>query len=321
MNKKNLKFGLKAVLTLVFLTWAFYSVNWREFFDYIRKISVWQLALYLAVVVSGIWISSHKWKMLAQFKDIKISQWDAFKYYFAGTFINNFMPSFIGGDTFRAYQIGKPQKKYTEAISSVMMDRFTGLVAAMLLGLTFSAINYKAVLENPVLIIINAVIIIVLVVEVSLVRIKNISVIRKTVRRYLPEKVVKLLKDIETYDDNLQILVKSISWGVVFSVWGMALSNYILFMSLGIKISVINYLTVIFLITIISSVPLTINNIGIKEWAYVTFFGLFGISSSSAIAVAILSRLLQTILSFLALPIYIQSKKGLKDIGIISAEE
>ncbi len=83
---------------------------------------------------------------------------------------------------------------------------------------------------------------------------------------------------------------------------------------MGIQIGIIDYLSVIFLISIVSSVPITINNIGIKEWAYITFFGFFGAPAAAVISVAIISRTIQMLLSFFALPIYLSEKKRRKSI-------
>jgi hypothetical protein len=68
-------------------------------------------------------------------------------------------------------------------------------------------------------------------------------------------------------------------------------------------------MSVIFLISIISALPISINNIGLKEWAYITFFGIFGLSSGAVIAVSIISRFIQMAVSFTAMPIYLKSKK------------
>lgn len=102
---------------------------------------------------------------------------------------------------------------------------------------------------------------------------------------------------------------KAILWGMAFDFVGIAFSNYILFLALGAEISILNYLSVIFLISIISSLPVSINNIGIKEWAYITFFGVFGLPSSTVVAVAIVGRIVQMLMSFFALPVYLRRTK------------
>jgi hypothetical protein len=56
-------------------------------------------------------------------------------------------------------------------------------------------------------------------------------------------------------------------------------------------------------------VPLSINNIGIKEWAYVTFFALVGVSVEIAVTAALLSRFIQMLISFIALPYYLRNRE------------
>jgi hypothetical protein len=58
------------------------------------------------------------------------------------------------------------------------------------------------------------------------------------------------------------------------------------------------------------SLPVSINNIGVKEWAYGVLFILLGVSFETAVTVALLSRVLQTGISLLALPVYIVEKKN-----------
>jgi hypothetical protein len=70
----------------------------------------------------------------------------------------------------------------------------------------------------------------------------------------------------------------------------------------------LDYLSIVFLISIVSAIPVSINNIGIKEWAYITFFGFFGIASSGALVAALLSRIVQMLISFAALPYYLKNK-------------
>jgi len=115
--------------------------------------------------------------------------------------------------------------------------------------------------------------------------------------------------------------VKSVMMGGIFSIVGMALANYVLLLAFGVHIGIINYLSVIFIITIVSSIPISINNIGLKEWAFVTFFGIFGVNSAAVTAVSIVSRFLQMFISFAALPMYLKTKKDREVIEEKGLEE
>ena len=308
-QKKIAKFLLKLAVTVGFLAWLVFKVEWSETLTYLGRVKLWQILLYLSLVILGMIISSHKWRILAKFKNIERPFFDYFKFYLTGTCVNNFMPSFIGGDTYRAYQIGSLEKKYAEAASTVVIDRITGLLAATILALFFSLLNWRTVLAHNLLILMNLAIIASLLFDLIVMKIKKWPFLHDLAVRYLPEKILHFLRELEAYSHDHGVLWRAVLWGGAFTFFGMALANYVLMMALGVQINFLDYLSVIFLITIVASIPVTINNIGLKEWAYVTFFGLFGVNSSLIIIVAILGRFLQMALSFTALPMYLRSKK------------
>jgi uncharacterized protein (TIRG00374 family) len=313
MKKKIAKFFLKLLVTVGFLAWVIFKVEWAKTLVYLERVQIWQIALYLLLILLGMLISAYKWRLLAKFKQIDQPLFEHFKLYLTGAFVNNFMPSFIGGDTYRAYQLGHKEKKYAEAASTVVIDRITGLIAATILALFFSLLNLKTVLENNLLIFLNLAIIGSLVFDLVFMKIKKIAYLQKLAVRYLPENICHFFRELESYSHDHGVLWKAIGWGGVFTFFGMAMANLVLMFALGVKINILDYLSVIFLTTIISSIPITINNIGLKEWAYVTLFGLFGINSSLVIIVAILGRFLQMALSFSALPMYLKTKKEIPE--------
>jgi hypothetical protein len=256
----------------------------------------------------GYCISSYKWKLLAEFKGIHLPFKDFLKLYITGAFINNFMPSFVAGDAYKAYQIGKKDKQYVSATSTIIVDRFTGYIGATIWAVIFGIINFKVLLENRILLYIDLGLIIFVASDFFILIIKKIGFLRKIAKRIVPDKIIELLKDLESFNGGSKIVWKSVFYAMIFSMIGMAFLNYILFISLNIEINPIDYLTVIFITSIISALPISINNIGIKEWSFVTFFGFFGISTSAVVTVAIISRLLQMLVSFSALPIYLKER-------------
>jgi hypothetical protein len=308
MLRKYAKLIIKIIVSAFFLFWVIFKVDWNGVIKSIQEISLFYLAVYVAIIILGMIISAYKWKLLSNFKEINLRLSDFFKYYLAGTFINNFMPSFIGGDTFKAYETGKPQGKYVEAASSVVMDRITGLFGATILALIFSMINIKNVINNKILLTVNLILLLFFIFDIAVVKIKGYSFWGRF-KKYFPDKIVAFIIDLGTYNKNSGVIRKSIFLSFAFNFIGIALANYILFLALGTSIDWISYLSVIFIISIISSVPVSINNIGIKEWSYITFLGVFGVSSSLAVTVSLISRFIQMLISFFALPVYLKRKK------------
>jgi glycosyltransferase 2 family protein len=308
-RKKILKFAIKLLISAGFLAFVVLKTDWNDFYSQVRKISFLAVIVYLFVLILGMLISSWKWRFLASVKGFRQPILEFFKLYLTGTFINNFMPSFIAGDAFKSYEIAKNSGRYAEAASSVMMDRITGFLAAMVLAIFISFLNYRFVFENGFLFLINILLALSLVVDVLIAKARKWPYLNAWVKKILPEKITHFLKELYSYSDNHKILLKAVGLGIIFDVVGVAILNYILFWSLGIEIALLDYLSVIFIISIISALPISINNIGLKEWAYITFFGIFGVGASAAIAAAVVSRFLQMLVSFAAFPVYVQSRK------------
>lgn len=307
INKKLIKFFIKLIITLLLLWWIIFRIDWEEVWIYLQRVSFLQIEVYILLYLLGMLVSSYKWKFLATANNItKVPLRKFFKYYFAATFINNFMPSFIGGDAFKSYQIGKFEKKYKKAVSSVIMDRLTGLLGAMILAIIFAILNFKIIMEHQILLAIIIGVIVSLLIAFSI--FKNPKILNIIPVRIIQSFFQKAMAEVNGYSKNGNVILRAVLFSFLFNFIGLAGANYILFLAMDIQVNILNYLSVIFLISIVSSIPITINNIGIKEWAYITFFGFFGVTSSAVIAVAILSRILQMLLSLFSWPIYLRNK-------------
>lgn len=309
-RKKNLL--LKILVAVGFISWLAYKIKWNDVLFYFKQMDIWWMFSFVVIYAIGIGISAYKWKILADFKKINLKYWDLFKIYITGAFINNFLPSIIGGDTYRSYMLGKAGKgKYIEATSTVLADRITGFAGVMLLILIFSLINIETVLKSNILVLINIAIVAFFVVNLAIVFIRQLS-IWNSLKRFIPGKVGKIIREILSYHRQ-DILAKSLIWGMIFNFVGVTLATWMLFLDLHIAISFTNFVIAISIISIVSSIPVSIGNIGIKEWAFVTFFGIFGVNGEAAISIAIFGRFLQMIVSFSAIPFYLQSKKDMKN--------
>lgn len=309
MFKKYIKRILKLLVSAAFLFWVIFKVDWSSVLHDFQEIKWPFLAAYILTILAGMVICAYKWKTLANYKKINLSLGDFFKYYLTGTFINNFMPSFVGGDTFKAYETGKAQGKYIEAASAVVMDRITGLFGATILAIIFTLLNLTRVISDKTLLIANLLVATSFMIDVVIMKVRDFSFWSRF-KKYFPDKVVAFIIDLGTYNNDQRVFRRAVLLSFAFYFVGVALANYILFTALGIKIDIRDYLSVIFLISIISSIPVSINNIGIKEWAYIAFFGAFGVSASAAVTAAIISRFVQMFISFFALPVYLKRIKN-----------
>jgi uncharacterized protein (TIRG00374 family) len=302
-KKKVLKFILKLLISGFFIGLLIIKVDWQESWQYLQKIEAWQIIVYLAVIFLSLFISAKKWQELCLFKGLHDSFLNFFKLFLTGSFINNFVPSTIGGDIFRAYQVGKKEKKYSQATATVVMDRFTGLLALMLMSPIFFLFNFSHASGIYLLIISNLIILGSLTALIIFWKTQKTAWVRKFID-YLPDKAANFLRELSDFGSDWKIFGRAMVYAFLFNLIGVGLANLILFWSLGININLLDYFSVIFLISIVASVPA---GVGLKEWAYIAFFAPLGISIPGAVMVAILNRFLHALVNVAALPIYWKS--------------
>lgn len=217
------------------------------------------------------------------------------------------MPSTLGGDAYRSLWLAKRSGAKAASLSTVIFDRFSGLWMMAFLSLAMSPFLFSFVKENIAVYAALITLSIFFVVDLIITYAYCQPWFHRLVALIPFQKVKRLFEEVVFYTKK-HIWLRVGVWTVLFIFVGIALSNYMLFRAVGSDLKFIPFLSVIFLINLISSVPLSINNIGIKEWAYVTFFGLFGVSIETAVTVALLSRFLQMLISFIALPYYLKKE-------------
>ena len=98
------------------------------------KMGPWFFAgIVVAFVVSQAILAS-RWWLLLRTQGIHINIWAAIRLHFLGLFYNNAMPGSIGGDLIRAWYVTKHTEKKFEAVLSIFVDRFIGLLSSLIMA-------------------------------------------------------------------------------------------------------------------------------------------------------------------------------------------
>jgi uncharacterized protein (TIRG00374 family) len=308
MNKNLLTLG-KVVVTLGLVYWLIVRVDWVGVRHELSEVSYALLFLYVVFQLTGNIISARKWQIIASYKELHFSLKEGFFTYLTGAFINNFLPSTIGGDAYRGLWLAKRSGARAAALSTVVFDRFIGLWTTALLALVFSFVLWSHIATSLPLLVTLVALVGFLVVDLVVTYLYCQSWFQGYVARIPFFKLRRFLEEIIFYTQK-HLWLRTSLWSSLFVFVGLGLSNYTLFHALGSEIAFLPFFSAILLVAIVSNIPISINNIGIKEWAYVTFFGLIGVSIETAVTAALLSRFIQMFLSFIALPQYLSTRRN-----------
>ena len=306
--QKRLIFSGKMVVTLGLVFWLVVSVDWGGVKKELSDMTWYLLVTYVVLQLLGNMISVRKWQIIASYKNLHFSLREGFFTYLTGAFVNNFLPSIIGGDAYRSLWLAKRSESKAAAVSTVVFDRFIGLWTTAILALIFSVFLWKYIPESLPLLITLIALVVFVVADMIITHLYSLPSFQAWIKKYLFQKLQRLLEEVIFFTEKKDIWVRTSLWSAAFAFVGIGLSNFSLFHALGSDISFFPFLAAILLVTIVSNIPISINNIGVKEWAYVAFFSLIGVSIETAVTVALLSRFIQMIISFIALPQYLRGK-------------
>lgn len=248
-------------------------------------INVPAFLLAILIYIISIFISSARWRLFLPegFKMKKL-----FSLYMIGSFFNNILPGVIGGDAVKAYYLnnelknninllpGTQHSHLTTAIASVFMDRYIGFAAMMSIGLTafpFGFIYFRGSYIEWVLPAIA-----------SLFVIGSFLLFGLRIGRR-----VRFISDFYdffvNYKKRKKILMKAFLLSVLVQIPGI-LSVYTLSLGLKTDVPLLPLFIFIPIISTISTLPISISGLGVREASFVLLLGFLGITAEQATAIS-----------------------------------
>jgi uncharacterized protein (TIRG00374 family) len=93
------------------------------------------LALALLFAVADRLLMALKWNLLLAAKDIRLRTAEVVRLYWTSTFLGLFLPATVGADVVRAVVLSRSESRRADVVSSILVERFLGLVALALFGI------------------------------------------------------------------------------------------------------------------------------------------------------------------------------------------
>lgn len=147
MNKKSLlKVALSALLIVVILRF----VDLHEVGRTLRSASLPYVALVVGLYIAGQLMSACKWWLLARAGGVHATFLTALRAYYIGMYVNCFGLGMVGGDVARGFLLAGSKEDRATALASVVADRVHGLAVLSYIGV-FSVLIFGAPMHSDVL--------------------------------------------------------------------------------------------------------------------------------------------------------------------------
>jgi glycosyltransferase 2 family protein len=289
--KKRLLTLLKLIITLGLLYILFRKIDFSTVKTSIAGADYRYILVSLICWPISILFVSVKWFVLLRSYGVSVAFQEVFDLYWIGTFFNNFLPSSIGGDSYKfVYLRNKQKDAQGKTLASIVIDRGIGLLVMFALALAFGLPYLELLgLPNYINVLLCAFLSLAVIVPMFILFWPKKIRLPEPAREGWLKKLTGWVNILLAYDNNGAILI-SVAMSIAFYCTVVA-SFALLFAAFHQTISLPVYFFCISVVSIAEMFPFAINSIGIREGAGVFFFSLFGINASITVTVYILSRL------------------------------
>jgi hypothetical protein len=211
-----------------------------------------------------------------------------------GIFLSNFLPSTIGGDSAKVYYLGR-ESGYVRITASVLADR---LIAAFVLASLGAGLTWRVPGAPPAMAPANAAVGLVWIALVTILILATfappeLAWLARMVHRW--PKLESQVTGARRLAADLQTVLRQ-PW-VWLRTGGMALTGFVLValvyrefitLAVGGRPDIRLVLGVVSLLGTLSSVPVTVNGLGLREQLHVALLGIFALGPEAAAGISLL---------------------------------
>jgi glycosyltransferase 2 family protein len=282
----------KVAITALLFIYIFRKIDFQHFGETLTNARLEILLLGFLLLWVAHFICIYRWKMLMRPLMPVLSVPHLFGIYCIGLFFNLTLPTVVGGDVVKMYYAGRPSKSYAQSFAAAFLDRDAGMLAMMIIACVAVLIYPVRVPGIPVSLIIWSVF--------AAFVAGNIAIFAPNFHRRLTDllrrfRLQKIAAKVDLISNAFQIMGKHP--GLLIGSLLISFVNQFLvisvtwIMALGLRLDVepLWFFVFVPVITLISMIPISLNGMGLREYAFMSLFGAIGVPPASCIALGLLS--------------------------------
>jgi uncharacterized protein (TIRG00374 family) len=302
---------LPLAVTLVLLILVFRQVGAAELGRVVRQAHPGYLALAFVIGTATIFTSASKVRILLRAQGHHVPYSHLLRLGFVGIFFNNFLPTNVGGDVIRSYEIGRRIEDQATAVAAVFVERLTGFL--VLLGIAaVSCLTHLAPVENGRLTaalsaaIAGLCVVVWIALDPRLSKRIEARLPGQTLQRY-SIKFRKFQSALHRYRGQRQALAQNVAWSFLFYVMA------ILYVHAAVRafhrpVPLLDLAFIVPITMVVAMLPLTFNGIGLQEWSYVLLFPRIGVPASAALLAMLAIRAITVVSAAIGGLLYLQMR-------------
>lgn len=300
------------ILALVLTRMDFYQV-WVQFQYLSPSFIIFALLFYTGCQLLSCW----RWQVVLWSSGHSAPMSSLLSSYFAGMFLNIFLPGALGGDVYRVYRVAQSTKDSEVALVSVFLERFTGLAALSGLAVIGLVPAFKLIGRWDILLLFTACVgslvgAVLLIASPKLLIWAEPWLIKFRLSA-VAARFAKIQILLRTFAQHRQALLLSMGLSLLLQL-AIVYYHYLVAHQLNIPISYLELLVFIPIIVVVTLLPISLGGIGLKEglWAYL--FSRIGLSVEQALLLSLTITVLGWMLSLPGAVVLLLDSTGFQQV-------
>jgi hypothetical protein len=267
----------------------------------LRSVSPIYLLVAIGIFFTILLLMTMRWQLLLSSQNHSPGYWQLLMFYFIGYFLNNFLPTAIGGDVGRAYYVGKANNNMALSVGSVFFERILGVLATMTLA--GASMIWLAGEIDPRLLYSTLLILFASLTGIAILLIPSLytmttSIVSKITVWGIGEKINRVLESVHFYRNAKKAVLGGYLLSVGFQLL-FVLMNFVLAKSLGLENVTFLQLLLVIPITFAMGMLPSVNGLGVRESGYVLLLSnvFHSATADEAITLSLLNTSIPVIVS------------------------
>jgi hypothetical protein len=241
-----------------------------------------------------------RWDMLLKASGVSVPVKTLLKSFGGGLFFNVFLPSTIGGDVVKTFDLAAHTSKAKEVTSTVFLDRLSGYVALVIVVVGACIFGWRYVEDRTVLYSIALITFVLICVLLVLFNRFVYNFVNGLLYSPTAGRVRTAIQEVHEEMHNLgkkkKMLFLNLCLSLIVQLVG-PLSTYFICRSLGYDIDFMYFLIFLPIIGAITLLPISIGGLGLRDASTVYFFAKAGLPRDVAFAMSLIGFFILVIIA------------------------
>lgn len=134
MGKQKRGILIRLVLSIVLLALLFSRIDTEHFLSDLQNVNVAYFIIGLTIFWSYLVLWAYRWQLFLRGAGEAVKLGELFQTLLIGFFFSMFLPTVVGTDAGRMYELSRERENKAGVVSTVLLDRVVGLISMVIMA-------------------------------------------------------------------------------------------------------------------------------------------------------------------------------------------